>query len=79
MSSLQMRKGSLESKFIITDFKNEVEVLYNGMNKFEFKEGETIVITGYIPDVQHKNRIVCIDYMAKHSMEVENWQGSLIF
>ena len=74
-----MRKGSLESKFIITDFKNEVEVLYNGMNKFEFKEGETIVITGYVPDVQHKNRIVCIDYMAKHSMEVENWQGNLIF
>lgn len=45
------------------------------MNKFEFKEGETVVITGYIPDISKKNRMVCVEYMTKHSMEVENWKG----
>jgi len=75
MRSLQLKKGSLESKFIMTDFKNELEVLYNGLNKFEFKEGETLIITAYVPDMKYKNRIVCIDYMSKHSMETENWEG----
>jgi cytochrome c-type biogenesis protein CcmE len=37
-------KGKLDTKFTITDFKNEVDVYYNGMAKFEFKEGETIVM-----------------------------------
>jgi len=72
--SLQMKRGSLDAKFILTDFKNQVEVVYNGVNKFEFKEGETIVITGYTPDVKKKNHIICVDYMTKHGMEVDSWK-----
>ena len=85
-----MKRGSLDTKFILTDFKNQVEVTYNGkyfyfnmksihnkigVNKFEFKEGETLVITGYTPDTKKKNNIICIDYMTRHGMEVDTWQG----
>jgi len=72
--SLHMKRGSLDTKFVLTDFKNQVEVTYNGVNKFEFKEGETLVITGYTPDNNKKNHIICIDYMTRHGMEVDSWQ-----
>jgi len=49
------------------------------VNKFEFKEGETIVITGYTPDVKKKNNVICVDYMTKHGMEVDSWKGITIF
>jgi hypothetical protein len=49
------------------------------MNRFEFKEGETIVLTGYLPDITDKSKIICIEYMTKHSMEVNNWQGKFFF
>ena len=53
--------------------------LMKGMARFEFKEGETIVLTGYLPDITDKSKIICIEYMTKHSMEVNNWQGKSIF
>lgn len=40
------------------------------MNKFEFKEGETLVLTAYCPNFKNKKKIVATDYMTKHSMEV---------
>eukprot|EP01016_Furgasonia_blochmanni_P030776 TRINITY_DN3192_c0_g1_i1.p1 TRINITY_DN3192_c0_g1~~TRINITY_DN3192_c0_g1_i1.p1 ORF type:complete len:238 (+),score=26.54 TRINITY_DN3192_c0_g1_i1:54-767(+) len=72
--SIQMKRGALDTKFVVTDYKNEIEVIYSGTAKFEFKEGETIVLTGYVPDTRNRNRIVCVEYMTKHSMQVENWQ-----
>jgi hypothetical protein len=44
--------------------------------KFEFKEGETIVVTGYCPDKAKKNQIVCVEYQTKHSMEINDWEDS---
>lgn len=52
----------------MTDYKNSIDVLYNGLNKFEFKEGSTVVLTAYCPDPSDKSRIIAIDYMTKHSM-----------
>jgi hypothetical protein len=36
----------------MTDFKEEVNIIYKGIVKFEFKEGETLIITGYCPDLK---------------------------
>jgi len=49
-------------KFTITDNKGSIDMFYNGINKFEFKEGETILATAYCPDIQKKANIVCVDY-----------------
>ncbi len=70
-------KGKLDTKFTITDFKNEVDVYYNGMAKFEFKEGETIVMQAYCPDNQDKSKVIAMEYMTKHSMEVNNWKDQV--
>ena len=29
---------------------------------FEFREGETLVITAYMPNKNFKNKLICIDY-----------------
>ena len=63
-----MTRGSNDVRFKMTDYKNSIDVLYNGLNKFEFKEGSTVVLTAYCPDPMDKSRIIAIDYMTKHSM-----------
>ena len=61
-------------KFTITDNKGSIDMFYNGINKFEFKEGETILATAYCPDIQKKANIVCVDYQTKHAMELNDWR-----
>ena len=63
-----MTRGSNDVRFKMTDYKNSIDVLYNGLNKFEFKEGSTVVLTAYCPYPMDKSRIIAIDYMTKHSM-----------
>ncbi|KAL4473241.1 hypothetical protein ABPG73_012931 [Tetrahymena malaccensis] len=75
VGSTKMQRGSLETRFVITDFKEEIEVFYKGITKFEFKEGETIVLTAYCPDLKERKKVVAIDYLTKHSMEVQDWQS----
>lgn len=43
---------------MLTDFDNEVEVFYRGETKYEFKEGETMVLTAYCPDISNRNKVI---------------------
>jgi len=45
-------------------------VTYTGKNKFEFKEGETILLQAYCPDTNNRDRIIATTYVTKHSMEL---------
>lgn len=73
VGTTKMQRGSLETRFIITDFKEEIDVFYKGITKFEFKEGETIVLTAYCPDLKERKKLIAIDYLTKHSMEAQDW------
>jgi cytochrome c-type biogenesis protein CcmE len=55
--TFSVKRGTLETKFTLTDFENEVEVFYRGATKFEFKEGETLVLTAYTPDLSKKGKV----------------------
>ena len=67
---MKFKRGSLDTSFDITDFHEEIEVAYSGVNKFEFKEGETLVLTAYCPNLNNRKKVIATDYMTKHSMEV---------
>jgi hypothetical protein len=54
-----------------------VTVFYRGETKFEFKEGETMVLTAYLPDKKDKSKIIGIEYMTKHSMDGSLWQDKV--
>ena len=50
-------------KFIITDFKNEINVIYSGAVPNLFSEGKGVVAEGYLKD---KNFFLAEKILAKH-------------
>ena len=54
---------SRELKFIITDFKNEINVSYSGVVPNLFAEGKGVVAEGYLKD---KNFFIATKILAKH-------------
>ena len=50
-------------KFIITDFKNEINVIYSGVVPNLFTEGKGVVAEGYLKD---KNFFLATTILAKH-------------
>ena len=60
-NSLSM--GAKEIKFVITDFKNEINVIYSGLVPNLFTEGKGVVAEGYLKD---KNFFLATKILAKH-------------
>jgi cytochrome c-type biogenesis protein CcmE len=54
---------SNEVKFIITDFKNEINVVYSGAVPNLFAEGKGVVAEGFLKD---KNYFTATKILAKH-------------
>ena len=52
-----------EINFIITDFENEINVIYSGVVPNLFSEGKGVVAEGYLKD---KNFFVATKILAKH-------------
>ena len=55
--------GAKEVKFIITDFKNEINVVYSGVVPNLFAEGKGVVAEGYLKD---KKFFLATKILAKH-------------
>ena len=54
---------SKDVKFIITDFKNEINIIYSGAVPNLFAEGKGVVAEGYLKD---KNFFLATKILAKH-------------
>ena len=52
-----------ELKFVITDFKNEINVIYSGAIPNLFEEGKGVVAEGFLKD---KNFFIATKILAKH-------------
>ena len=52
-----------ELKFVITDFKNEINVTYSGVIPNLFEEGKGVVAEGFLKD---KNIFLATKILAKH-------------
>ena len=52
-----------ELKFVITDFKNEINVIYSGAIPNLFEEGKGVVVEGFLKD---KNFFLATKILAKH-------------
>ncbi|MDB4157657.1 cytochrome c maturation protein CcmE [Candidatus Pelagibacter sp.] len=55
--------NSIEVNFIITDFKNEINVIYSGAVPNLFAEGKGVVVEGFLKD---KNYFLATKILAKH-------------
>ena len=63
LKSDSMFINAKEVKFIITDFKNEINVTYSGVVPNLFAEGKGVVAEGYLKD---KNFFLATKILAKH-------------
>ena len=54
---------SQDVKFVITDFKNEINVVYSGAVPNLFQEGKGVVAEGYLKD---RNFFLATKILAKH-------------
>ena len=52
-----------EIKFVITDFKNEINVIYSGVVPNLFTEGKGVVAEGYLKD---RSFFLATKILAKH-------------
>ena len=55
--------NSNDVNFIITDFKNEINIIYSGAVPNLFAEGKGVVAEGFLKD---KNYFTAIKILAKH-------------
>ena len=62
--------------FTMTNFKDEIDITYRGKTSVNFKEGDNVVLTGYLPNPANKTKVLATSYMPSHSMENENWRGN---
>jgi cytochrome c-type biogenesis protein CcmE len=70
-----MKKGTLENKFVVTDFKNEVTVVYKGPLPATFKEGDMAAIGGFLADHKNPSNFVGTSVQANHDIAPDRWLG----
>ena len=60
-NSIQMNQNTIN--FVITDFKNEINVIYSGAIPNLFGEGKGVVAEGFLED---RNYFKAVKILAKH-------------
>ena len=73
--SIEMKKGTLENKFIITDFKNDICVLYKGALPQSFREGDMASIGGFLADHNNPTNFIGTSVAANHDIAPDRWLG----
>ena len=73
--SIEMKKGTLEKKFTVTDFKNDILVLYKGMLPQTFREGDMWYLGGFLADPEDPTVFICTSITANHAIAVDKYVG----
>lgn len=73
--SIAMKKGTLENKFCLTDFKNDVQVLYKGTLPATFREGDMASVGGFLADHKNPSLFVGTSVAANHDIAPDKWLG----
>ena len=56
--SISVKKGTLDNKFIMTDFKNDLIVLFRGALPQTFREGDMASVGGYLADIKNPTTFI---------------------
>ena len=70
-----MKKGTLENRFIVTDFKNEIVVLYKGPLPPVFREGDMTTVGGFLADHKNPTTFIGTSVQANHETSPDRWIG----
>ena len=70
-----MKKGTLENRFVLTDFKNDISVLYKGSLPATFREGDMAQIGGFLADHKNPTCFIGTNVAANHEIAPDKWLG----
>ena len=73
--SISVKKGTLENKFIMTDFKNDITILFKGSLPQTFREGDMATIGGFLADPKNPTTFIATDVQANHDIAADEWIG----
>ena len=73
--SIEMKKGTLENKFCLTDFKNDIMVVYKGALPATFREGDMASVGGFLADHKNPSCFVGTSVAANHEIAPDRWLG----
>lgn len=73
--SIEIKKGTLENRFIMTDFKNEIYVLFKGSLPPTFREGDMATVGGFLADHKNPTHFVATSVTANHEIAPDRWLG----
>ena len=73
--TIEIKKGTLENKFLLTDFKNDIVVLYKGPLPMSFKEGDMATVGGFLSDHKNPTCFVGTNVQANHEISPDKWLG----
>ena len=73
--SIALKKGTLENKFVMTDFKNDITVLFKGTLPPTFREGDMASVGGFLVDSKNPTSFVATGVQANHEIQPDKWVG----
>ena len=66
--TIAVKKGTLENKFIMTDFKNDIVVLFKGPLPSAFREGDMASVGGFLADPKNPTNFIATSVAANHEI-----------
>lgn len=73
--SIEMKKGTQDNKFIVTDFKNDINVMYKGTLPTTFREGDMTYLGGFLADPEDPTLFIGTSVTANHEISVDKYIG----
>ena len=77
--SIEIKKGTLENRFVMTDFKNDIHVLYKGALPATFREGDMAAVGGFLADHNNPTCFIGTSVQANHEIAPDKWLGETNF
>ena len=66
--SIAVKKGTLENKFVMTDFKNDLTILFKGPLPSTFREGDMASVGGFLADCKNPTNFIATSIAANHEI-----------
>ena len=74
-NSIELKKGTQDVKFVITDFKNDIAVMYKGNLPSSFREGDMTYLGGFLADPEDPTLFIATSVTANHEISVDKYVG----
>ena len=73
--TIEIKKGTQDNRFILTDFKNDINVMYKGLLPATFREGDMTYVGGFLADSNDPTLFIGTSVVANHEISVDKYIG----